>query len=86
MANWQNRSALRASLGSMNRSGSKSLTSAANWVRYSVGSKLVIVLTPPRPARTAAHVVSRSSPTEVIMPAPVTTTLRRFKSNLPAET
>src|SRR5437016_14361091 len=60
----------------MYRSGSKSFTSAAILVEYSVVSKRVIGPTPETPSTRLDQTVSRSFPTGVTKPRPVTATRR----------
>ncbi len=72
----ENRSRRRTLRLSMNRSGSKSLTSAAMWTLWSVWSKRVISPTPDSPDTRRRQKVSTSLPSGETTPRPVTTTLR----------
>jgi hypothetical protein len=68
------RSSRRASFGSTYRDASKPLTSPKMRTANGAGSKRVVVLTPDLPAMRADQVVSRSLPSGVTAPMPVTTT------------
>src|SRR5205807_4269089 len=70
-----NESIFLTSFFSNQRSGSKSLTSAAILVENCVVSNRVIVSTPLRPSQRAFHVSSVPVPSAVTNPTPVTTTL-----------
>src|SRR5215472_12265879 len=59
-------------------SGSKSLSSAAILVEYSLVSKCVIGPTPETPSTRLDQTVSRSFPIGVTKPSPVTATRRPF--------
>ena len=74
MASWLKRAERRTLLVSSNAAGSKPLTSPAIRVGRPLGSKAVIVSIPDTPLTRACHVVSRSLPTGVMAPKPVTTT------------
>src|SRR3954469_25179044 len=74
MANWMKMSIFLTSFFSMNRSGSKSFTSAAKRVENADASNRVIGPMPLRPARSDSQVASVPMPTEDTSPMPVTTT------------
>src|SRR5712691_8882513 len=70
-----NESIFLTSFFSNQRSGSKSLTSAAILVENCVVSKRVILVTPLRPSHRPFQVSSVPVPSAVTNPTPVTTTL-----------
>src|SRR5438128_577171 len=70
-----NESIFLTSFFSNQRSGSKSLISAAILVENCVVSKRVIAVTPLRPSQRPFHVSSVPVPSAVTNPTPVTTTL-----------
>src|SRR5271156_330342 len=74
-AKWMKRPILRASFLSINRSGSKFFTSAANVTGKPVASKLVIGAIPLLPASRLSQTSGAVLPTPHNSPMPVTTTL-----------
>src|SRR5262249_12273640 len=76
IAYWMKMSIFLTSFFSMNRSGSKPLTSPAIRVATCTASNLVIVPMPPRPAASAAQLASVPMPSDDTRPIPVTTTRR----------
>src|SRR5260370_1053749 len=81
-ARWMKRPIFFISFFSIKFRGSKFLTSAAIWQAKSLGSKLVIFLTPLLPATMFFQTSSLVLPTPQIIPKPVTTT--RLAKLLPA--
>ncbi len=74
IAYWMKTSIFLTSFFSMNRNGSKSLTSPAICVANAVASNLVIVPTPLLPAMSACQFASVPMPSDDTRPMPVTTT------------
>src|SRR5438105_277246 len=74
------RSMRRASFGDMYGATSKFFTSPAIWLARRDGSKRVMRVMPPLPARAAAHACATLLPMGLTMPRPVRTTLRRLTS------
>ena len=77
MPKWMKRSMRRASLGGRYLATSKSFTSPAIWLERRDGSKRVTRAMPDFPARTLLQASGTVLPTGLMMPSPVTTTLRR---------
>src|ERR1051326_336599 len=74
IANWMKTSIFLTSFRSMNRSGSKPLTSPAIRADHCAGSKCVMGPMPLRPAQSASQFASVPTPTGDTRPTPVTTT------------
>ena len=77
MPKWMKRSMRRASFGDRYFVTSKSFTSPAIWQARRDGSKRVTRVMPDLPARTLSQASGTVLPTGLMMPSPVTTTLRR---------
>src|SRR6185503_10496700 len=77
MPYWMKMSMRRASFGAMYGATSKPFTSPAIWLASREGSKRVIRVMPGVPARARSQASETVLPSGLMIPSPVTTTLRR---------
>src|SRR5215813_6750700 len=82
MPYWMKMSMRRASLGDMYGATSKPFTSPAIWLARREGSKRVMRVTPGVPASARSQASETVLPSGLMMPSPVTTTLRRVTDGL----
>src|ERR1043166_2660216 len=82
MPYWMKMSMRRASLGDMYGATSKPFASPAIWLARREGSKRVMRVTPGVPASARSQASETLLPSGLMMPSPVTTTLRRVTDGL----
>src|SRR5262245_25397309 len=79
---WMKMSMRRASFGDMYGATSKPFTSPAIWLARRDGSKRVMRVTPEVPASARSQASETLLPSGLMMPSPVTTTLRRVTESV----